>query len=211
MQVFNFHTHNQNEEFGIINAGLSSNFDNKKNYSIGIHPWNYSLNWEKGFNQISESASNTFVVAIGETGFDPKSKVSIDLQRTIFEKHVALSEKLQKPLIIHCVKYFNEIIEIKNRINPHQAWIIHGYRGKLTILKDLIEHDFYFSINEDLLKDTAKAEETFQLIGPEKLFLETDDKNADIRNIYNFAAKVFNIKIEELLNIISQNLSKCKI
>jgi len=211
MKLFNMHTHNSAEEFGIINLISSLHIEDNKQYSIGIHPWNYTENWENSFTEVSAIAQTKEIIAIGETGFDPKSKLNIEQQKHIFSKHIELSENLKKPLIIHCVKYYNELISLKKSLNPKQAWIIHGFRGKETIAKELIKHDFYFSINEDILIDTLKAEKIIKIISPERLFLETDDNNVDIRNIYNFAANIFNITIEELVNIISKNLTKCKI
>ncbi len=209
MQVFNFHTHNPNEKYGIINYSSDFIFDKNLMYSIGIHPFNYKQDFKKDLDLQEAMLQNKNIVAIGETGFDNKSKVSLDLQKQIFNAHIQLSEKYEKPLIIHCVKYYNDLIQIKKKYKPKQQWIIHGFRSKIGIAKDLIRHGFYFSINEQVLKE--KAVSLLKIIGLEKLFLETDDNETEIINIYNFVSCLFEIDLHGLKQQIEENLIKCNI
>lgn len=208
MKLFNFHTHNSAEEFGIINAKANDKLDSEKQYSIGIHPWEYSKVWADNFILIKEIANSHNIVAIGETGLDPKSELPLSEQLEILSKHIKLSEEMEKPLIIHCVKYFNELIQSKNQHKPKQAWVIHGYRSKITIAQNLLNRGFLFSVNSSLLLDKQKAKKLIELIGKDNLFLETDDNDDDIGIIYNFATETFNVSINELHKNISLNLSK---
>ncbi|PLX07061.1 MAG: hydrolase TatD [Marinilabiliales bacterium] len=176
-----------------------------------MHPWNYSENWNNQIGRIKDLARLNNFVAIGETGFDSKSPVSIEVQKDIFKKHIVISEETKKPMIIHCVKFFNELIQLKKEVKPRQALIIHGFRSKVSIAEDLIKHDFYFSLNEGLLQDQDKAKQLLLTIGLEHLFFETDDLSTDIKNIYNFASKVFDISLEKLNQEIEKNLIKCRI
>jgi TatD DNase family protein len=206
MKLFNFHTHNRNEEFGIINLFPDELPTDNKKYSIGIHPWYYDKNFDEKIDIIEKKLSNENVVAVGETGFDPKSSVNIEIQKNIFTKHVELAEHYKKPLIIHCVKFYNELISIKKSIVPTQAWVLHGFAGNLNIAADFIKHDFYFSISDQLLKNVEKSNNFLSILPTNRLFIETDDKNFDIEKTYTTIASRLGIDIIKLENIIANNL-----
>lgn len=53
------------------------------------------------------------VWAIGECGLDKYSQVDFDIQKQYFIKQIELSELTHKPLIIHCVKAYNELLNLK--------------------------------------------------------------------------------------------------
>ncbi|MDR2011061.1 MAG: TatD family hydrolase [Bacteroidales bacterium] len=208
MKFFNFHTHNKSEKFGIINL-FPEEFpeDTDKIYSIGLHPWYYSENDYLGkIREINAKISQKNIIAIGETGLDPNSPVNIKVQEDIFIEHINLSEVYKKPLIIHCVKFYNELIFLKKKLQPQQAWIIHGFTGKVGLIKELIEHNIYFSISETILRTPEKIDKFLALIPLNRLFLETDDKNYNIKNIYDIIASKLNLSSKELVDIINSNL-----
>jgi len=93
---------------------------------------------------LNEIASHPSIVAIGETGLDRLKGPSFDVQIPVFKKHIELSENLGKPVIIHCVKAWEELIQIRRETKPTQSWIIHGYRGKPELTKRLIQEGFLF-------------------------------------------------------------------
>jgi len=171
------------------------------NYSVGIHPWYIQKdNIEKELDLIEKYASSPNVKAIGECGLDKLCETDFELQKEVFLSHISISEKVKKPLIIHCVKSFDEIILLKKKIQPKQAWIIHGFRGKPQQAKQLIEQGFYLSFGLNF------NEQTIQNIPIERIFLETDDSGCDIRTIYKSAARALNIPEENLIRQIEKNI-----
>jgi TatD DNase family protein len=40
----------------------------------------------------------------------------MELQQSVFEQQLLLAQKYNKPVIIHCVAAFQEVIEIKNKL-----------------------------------------------------------------------------------------------
>jgi len=204
--MFNFHTHNKSENYGIINIFPGDETIAGKRYSCGLHPWNYSEIYDKDLSKIEVLAKENKLVAIGETGFDPKSPVDLNLQTKIFQKHVEISEKYNLPLIIHCVKFYNQLIAIKSQIKPENVWIIHGFNGKITIAEELVANGFYFSLSEIILKDIGKAARLLEIIPTENIFFETDNKNYNIESIYNFAAKQFSMSLADLKKYLEINL-----
>ena len=104
--------------------------------SVGIHPWHAS-EWQ--IEHLDELATDPRVVAIGEAGFDTLRGPSAEIQTRIFRHQALLAERLGKPLIIHCVKAWDALLEQQRLLRPETPWIIHGFRGILR--QDLLEND----------------------------------------------------------------------
>lgn len=137
-------------------------------------------------------AAEPCVKAIGETGLDTIHKVTgsqvadrlsdsqnvhtdlLKMQTELLRYHVALSEELRKPLILHIVKQFGEIIRLKRELRPTQPWIIHGFRGKPELAKELLRHGFYLSYGEKF--NPASVAVT----PPSRLLIETDESQLPV-------------------------------
>ena len=203
---FNIHTHvsvhPESEILSLAPEELST--DNRSFYaSVGIHPWtltekNANIQWKA----LYESIKDKRIVAIGECGLDKLKGPSMELQTAVFKQEAALAEDSSLPLIIHCVKAFNELIQLKKEISPCQPWIIHGFRGKLPLALDCIRHGFYLSIGSHFQENTLKA------IPLERLFIETDESEESIGSIYQRIAETKGISQQELIEAINKNLRK---
>ena len=201
---FNIHTHvsvhPESEILSLAPEELST--DNRSSYaSVGIHPWtltkeNADIQWEA----LRESIKDKRIVAIGECGLDKLKGSSMELQTAVFKQEAALAEDSSLPLIIHCVKAFNELIQLKKEISPCQPWIIHGFRGKLPLALDCIRHGFYLSIGSHFQENTLKA------IPLDRLFIETDESEESIESIYQRIAEIKGISQQELLEAINKNV-----
>ena len=201
---FNIHTHvsvhPESEIRSLAPEELST--DNRSFYaSIGIHPWtlteeNANIQWKA----LHESIKDKRIVAIGECGLDKLKGPSMELQTAVFKQEAALAEDSSLPLIIHCVKAFNELIQLKKEISPSQPWIIHGFRGKLPLALDCIRHGFYLSIGSHFQENTLKT------IPLDRLFIETDESEESIGSIYQRVAETKGISQQELLEAINKNV-----
>jgi TatD DNase family protein len=151
---------------------------------------------------LKEIVGDPRIVAIGETGLDKLKGPSYDIQIPVFKEHIVLSEKLKKPLIIHCVKAWDELLRVYEETSPTQPWILHGYRGKPELTKRLIREGFYFSVGDDI------NVESMELIPIENLFCETDEDFMDIRDVYLQAAQAVNMELEDFAEKIAQNIHR---
>jgi TatD DNase family protein len=151
---------------------------------------------------LNEIASNPRIVAIGETGLDKLKGPSFEVQIPVFKKHIELSEKLAKPVIIHCVKAWEELIQIKKETKPTQPWIIHGYRGKPELTQRLLQEGFLFSIGDQINVDSM------QLIPIDALFCETDEDEMSIREVYLQASRAVNVDLEAFADSIATNIRR---
>jgi TatD DNase family protein len=172
--------------------------------SVGLHPWHINEGYKQELETIARFAPSPQVVAIGEAGLDKLTETPFPLQQAVFTQQAAIAEKEQKPLIIHCVKAYPEIIRLKKELNPQSTWIIHGFRGKTSIAQELIQHDFCLSFGKGL----HYLEHTIRSIPLENVFLETDDSLTEIKQVYETFAKIRAVSLEILKNQINKNFEE---
>lgn len=167
-------------------------------YSVGVHPWHASSAVQS--THLEALLHHPQVLAVGEAGLDKLSTTPISLQMEIFELQARLAEQVGKPLIIHLVKATDELLKIKQRVQPRQPWIIHGFRGKATLAKEYIAHGLCLSFGEKY------QEEALRIVPPERLFLETDESIVPIDQIYQRAAQARNASLQRLQECINHNI-----
>ena len=158
----------------------------------GIHPW---------------KADETFVVpdlsaklAIGECGLDGLRGPSMEVQESVFLEQIRLSEELGKPLIIHCVKAFDRLLQLRKELNPKQSWMFHGFRGKPQQLRSLLDAGFFVSFG------FQHNEESLRICPIDRLLLETDDDEFHpIDEIYNNVARKRELEVTSLVKQMTEN------
>jgi TatD DNase family protein len=208
MKFFNLHTHQSSNQEGVLELvnQYPQEFDASiPNYSIGIHPWHIVEDRIDADLEIIESKlKDKNCLAIGECGLDKRIEIPMALQQMVFEKQLVLAEKYRKPVVIHCVAAFQEVIAIKKKMNISVPMIIHGFSKSKETAVQLIANGFYISFGKYLLRN-PELELVFKNIPNERLFLETDTIEEGIAAVYELAAKYRNIEIEEMKAIINAN------
>ena len=210
MQFFNLHTHkfsNNPTTLELVNQ-YPWEFDAAiPNYSIGIHPWYINESrLESDLKIIEEKLQLKQCLALGECGLDKRIEIPMELQIAVFEKQIALAEKYQKPLVLHLVAAFDELIAIKKRLQISVPIIIHGFSKNQQVAKQLIDNGLYLSFGKYLLRN-PDLESVFQSIPNDRFFLETDTIEETLQEVYILAAKYKNIPIEDLKEIINSNFN----
>ena len=210
MKFFNLHTHQSSNQEGVLELvnQYPQEFDASiPNYSIGIHPWYIVEDRVDADLEIIESKLiDVNCLAIGECGLDKRIEIPLALQQMVFEKQLALAEKFRKPVVIHCVAAFQEVIAIKKKMAISVPMIIHGFSKNKEIAEQLIANGFYLSFGKYLLRN-PELELVFKSITKERLFLETDTIEEGIAAVYELAAKYRNIELEEMTAIINANFN----
>ena len=208
LKYINLHTHhftNNNDVIEIVNRYPNELCENINNFSIGIHPWHINENtFETDLKLIEQKINLPNCMAIGECGLDKRIDIPLSLQTDIFELHLLLAEKHNKPVIIHCVAAFNELIAIKNKLKLTIPLIIHGFSKNENVAKSLLDAGFYISFGKYLMTNPTLAEVLFK-IPKDKFFLETDSSDFKIEDVYNKAASIKGILPEEVKSIIQKN------
>ena len=184
---------------------------NKKGfYSVGLHPWYVNKNTiSKDISIVKTASENPHVIAIGEIGLDKKTDISYYDQLQAFEQQLAIAEDLKKPVIIHCVKAYDDILSIRKKSNRSIPWIFHWFNSSEQIAGEILKYNGYLSFGIMLFKENSKAFKVFQQMPLNKVFLETDDLDISILQAYEKAAKRRNIPLEDLTDQILSNFKTC--
>ena len=179
--------------------------------SYGLHPWNFD-----GYVIASEAKQPTptrletllkenRIVAIGETGLDKMHPDSYAFQLESFEQHILLSEQYQKPLIIHNVRATADILRLHKKHRPKQAWILHGFNGSETEIRQLTDRGIYLSVGKSLFYPNRKITQSIPSVPLEYLFLETDTSEKTIQEVYEKASELLNMPLNRLKEQIFAN------
>ncbi|MFA6580309.1 MAG: TatD family hydrolase [Paludibacter sp.] len=197
--LVDIHTHKQTESDNpsIRNLTFSEaeNFfstDRKGLFSVGIHPWFINEYSKETIENLIKWVKDERFFAIGECGLDKNVEIPLDQQILVFKEQIQLSERVCKPLIIHCVGCFNELFDLKKELNPVQTWIIHGFRGKPELAKQALKAGCALSFGEHY------NSESVWVTPLDKLFAETDESSITIVEIYNQLATIKLCNIDEL-------------
>lgn len=172
-------------------------------YSVGIHPWYADeRTWQSDDfrRRFEEMSVHPRVLAIGEAGIDRLSSVPLDCQMAIFRYQAGLAELVGKPLIIHAVKAQSELVQLKRELKPRMPWIIHGFRGKVQLAQDFVRHGMYLSFG------ARYQEEALRQMPVDRLFLETDESDVSIAELYEKAACLRGVTCSELTGEVSRNI-----
>ncbi|MFK8282276.1 TatD family hydrolase [Capnocytophaga cynodegmi] len=190
MKFLDIHSHKQKSspDTIVIRNEYPFTADTTDLFSVGIHPW-YLEDWNEQWNILVNVAEHPNCVAIGECGLDKNISESLELQKIIFEKHIELSESLKKPLIIHCVKSYSELISCKKKFRPRQMWILHGFNKNQSVCDMLLREGIYLSFGKELLTN-EKLQNVFKKIPQGSYFFETDNSDIDISEIYHKAREL---------------------
>lgn len=177
-RLIDIHTHDLTAmPPAVISVEPGAEFVSGKRYSVGVHPYSLCRENTPDLERLKADAAHPEVVAIGETGIDRLKGGPVDRQIEVLMVHAELSERLEKPLILHIVKGFPEIIALRRGMKPRQRWIIHGFRGKPELARELLRHGFDLSLGERFNPESAA------LIPDDRLWVETDTSTLPIDEI----------------------------
>ncbi len=207
------HTHKtdqRNEVITIFNKLLNEVDDSPSLlFSAGLHPWNADqLSLEALSFSLDQYAVCEKLVAFGETGLDKVCKIPMLIQQDVFELHLKKGVEYNKPLILHCVKAWDELIEIS--ANYSTIKILHGFNGSIQLTARLIKNGFYFSIGKAILDPSSKIQSALHRIPLSSLFCETDTSDISIQAIYHGISQRLNLTEKELRNIIYDNFVRLR-
>ena len=130
---------------------------------------------------------------------------NLSQQTTLFIQQIEVAEELKLPVILHCVKSWNEIEKIKRQLKPEQKWIFHGFNRE-SILNQVVKNELMISIGHSILTN-EKLQHSLKNIPNNQLLIETDNKMVDILDIYKKVSDLKNISLSDLEKIIEQNFT----
>jgi TatD DNase family protein len=210
-QFINLHTHrfsNDSEVIEVVNQ-YPWEFDALiPNYSIGIHPWYIDeKRLESDLACITEKLQLAPCLALGECGLDKRIDIPMALQISVFKKQLEIVKQTKKPIVLHCVAAFDEMIAIKKEMKLENPMIIHGFSKNEQVAQLLLNNGFYLSFGKYLLRN-PEMEKVFKFASENQILLETDTIEESIYEVYEKAASVKGISLAKMKAIVFDNFSR---
>ncbi len=208
MTYYNIHSHLPSphpEDVTIMNILIREPFVDEKDEhmprSYGIHPW-FLEDIDAQMETLTSCLTHPKAVALGEAGLDKVAQADMHLQIAIFHTQALLAEKMDKPLIIHCVRAWQELLAVRKEVNPEVPWILHGFRGNKELAIQLIRQGFYLSFGEKFNPGALES------AWPDRLLTETDTAVVDIREVYEEQAESLSVPLETFATQVTENTKR---
>ena len=210
-KFINLHTHkffNLSDVIEVVNQYPWEFNSILSNYSIGIHPW--YIDEERLNNDliiIEQKLQLKECLALGECGLDKRIEIPLDIQISVFKKQLEIVKQTNKPIVLHCVAAYDEVVAIKKEMKIDNPMIIHGFSKNDQVAQSLLKNGFYLSFGKYLLRN-PDLEKVFTFAPENQILLETDTIEESIYQVYEKAALIKGISIDELKTIVFTNFSR---
>ena len=189
--------------------------------AIGIHPEEVDSYKEEDFKYLEEHINDSKVVAIGEIGLDYHyGKENRDKQIELFERQLALAEKLNKPVIIHSRDATLDTIECLKKYKVRGS--MHSFSGSYETAMIYIKMGLLLGVNGVVTFKNCNLIDVISRVGIEHFILETDspyltpvpyrgqrNDSSHINDIVNFLSDRLDISREEISKITNDNVKRC--
>lgn len=204
--------HHEREEgvFRILNVFTSGypGIPADRPISLGLHPWHLTEEFIHEMPGIlKQVATSENVLALGEAGLDKLIKTPIEQQLEVFRTQIELSIEHKKPLIIHCVKAFPELLNLRKEYRNSTPWIIHGFNANQTIASECVNMGIYISLSQRLFRNPEKSQKISKVVPLSMIFAETDDDPVSIQVIYETISSLYGLNLIEIKQIIFENFN----
>lgn len=162
----------------------------RQHYSLQLHPWHLTdvTDVDAFTSAALKHGDDPQLVAIGECGLDSLCPTPIELQHTAFLTALRVARQWQKPVVIHCVKLWAEMVSDVHKVFPElrtqaDAWrrwtvIVHGFRKGPELARQLLDAGLSISIG------THYNPQIPDLVPPERLYHETDGMSIAQKTVF---------------------------
>lgn len=171
--------------------------------TVGIHPWYIDEDWTEQLANLAKTASSKQVLAIGECGLDKLTATAWEKQIAVFEAQIQIAKALNKPLILHTVRSYDETLALLKLHALSIPVVFHGFQKNEHLAKSLLDKGYYLSLGASILNGNKDA--LIKILPLDRLLFETGDKSISIIDIYTYFCSVRGLSIAEVKNQIQQN------
>lgn len=197
------------ELYNCIVNKLPKNKELMKLFTAGIHPWYITAENRTSSEQcIIELVTQSNCMAIGECGLDRLCGVDYEIQIQVFDFQIKLAILTGKPLVIHQVRSMDEVLQRLSLARYTRGVIFHGYNNRLPIGRKALAMGHYLSFGSAIFNENSPARIMLKETPLNRILLETDDAQVAIASIYESAANILEIELDELKAIIFANYQR---
>ncbi|XP_008803332.1 uncharacterized metal-dependent hydrolase YabD [Phoenix dactylifera] len=146
---------------------------------FGLHPWYVAERSPDWLRLLKDLFAATPAAAVGEIGIDKGShakNIEFTEQVEVFRQQLELAKELRKPVSVHCVQAFGDLLEILQRTGPFPAGVVlHSYIGSAEMVSGLAKLGSYFSFSGHLTSmNMRKAKKMLKSVPMDRILIETD-------------------------------------
>lgn len=207
----NVHTHRPGRGINVVDPCLGkveATGEGIIYWSEGIHPMFVGEDAGERLRRIEAAAAEGKIVAVGEAGFDRNVAVGMEEQEMWFVRQAEIAERYGLPLIIHGVRATSELLAAHKRMGKPDKWIIHGFNNRREILQELLRRGFYISAGRQVMDEHSPVYEVLPEIPLDRLFIETDNSEFMIDEVYRRVATRRGMTLESLKVSVFDNFRK---
>lgn len=172
--------------------------------TLGIHPYDAEGVTTDSIFAIERTALE--YDAIGEIGLDYSANINKEAQILLFKAQLEVARHLNKGVVIHCVKAFEEVMNILSRYNLPFV-IFHGFIGSPEQALRAAARGYYLSFGHRTFR-SPKSIEALKVTPANLLFFETDDSTINIEQIYRQVSEVLGIPEPMLECVTNENFER---
>ena len=185
-------------------------------FAVGLHPMFIHEENKPVFEKELDAGG---IIAVGEIGLDYyKSKTDRDEQISIFEYQMRIAKKYNLPVIFHCRKAYDDLLEICRKF-PEIKGVMHSCSCSSEQIKPFLDLDYYISFSGTITrKGSRKNKKLAETVPLNKIIVETDSpfigtnnhpvpsvEPAHIPEVIAAIAKIKNEKVEAIEKITEKN------
>ena len=202
-------------------------YPNYCNPMLGLHPEDVKADWQEVLDQIKPYFQQDGVkpIAVGEVGLDFYWSREFEQEQLLaFEEQVKWSVELQLPLMIHCRKAQNEMVQIiKKYAHALPGGVFHCFTGNEQEARQLLDFEnFVLGIGGVLTFKKSHLPEVLPAVVPlDRIVLETDapymapvpmrgqrNESAFIRHVITRLAEAYGVTEEDICRQTNANVAR---
>ena len=168
--------------------------------AFGIHPWDAE---KVDISTLDECGLFAQEEAIGEIGLDFACEVDREQQKRLFCRQLEIAQRLGKPVVLHCVKAFEPTLNLLSSYSL-KAVIFHGFIGSKEQAEAALKQGYYLSFGHRT-RHSPKSIEALRAVPLNRIFVETDESDRTIVEMYEEIAALKGVTTNELLAATNEN------
>jgi len=146
--------------------------------TVGVHPHEADAHPDLGAKALSDAASHSRVIAIGECGLDYYyDKSDRQAQRERFQAHIEAARETGLPLVVHTREAEADTAEMLEAAvrEGGVSGVLHCFTGSAELARKGLDLGFYVSLSGIVtFKNAADLQETAKWLPADQMLVETD-------------------------------------
>ncbi|MGY8797334.1 MAG: TatD family hydrolase [Longimicrobiales bacterium] len=187
--------------------------------TAGVHPHEAGKAPPDAVDAVRELARHDEVVAIGETGLDFfYDNAPRDVQRGLFDAHLALGAELNLPVVVHARAADEEVAAALRGMPARTMGVLHCFTGGEKAFAEAMACDWYVSFSGIASFKSFEPVDLLRQVPDDRLLIETDspylapvplrgkrNEPAFVAHVAEAVARHLDLSVEEVARRTSQN------